>query len=143
LPSSFRARLGFSVEVIEGRTFVTSVDRRLLPARDYPFELGDELLSLDGKPVGEWLDSLAKYAMQSSPRATRHAAAAILTDRAQSSIPHAADTGDTATVVLRRGGGTVETYTIPWTRTGVPLSAEGPVPTPKTNALPHADEPAL
>src|SRR5437660_8809001 len=78
LPSSFRARLGFSVEVIEGRTFVTSVDRRLLPARDYPFELGDELLSLDGKPVGEWLDSLAKYAMQSSPRATRHAAAAIL-----------------------------------------------------------------
>src|SRR5262249_9895218 len=142
LPSSFRARLGFSVEVIEGRTFIISVDRRLLPAKDYPFDPGDELVSLDGKSPGEWLDSLAKYAMQSSPRATQHAAAAILTDRAQSSIPHASDTGNTATVVLRRGAGAVETYSVPWTRTGVPLSAEGPVPGPKTTAAPHADEPA-
>ncbi len=142
LPSSFRARLGFSVEVIEGRAFVTSVDRRLLPARDYPFDPGDELLSLDGKPADEWLDALGKYVMQSSLRATLHAAAAILTDRAQSSIPHAADVGDRATVVLRRISGAVETYSIPWTRTGVPLSAEGPVPGPKVNALPHADAPA-
>src|SRR5258708_27740763 len=145
LPSTFRARLGFSVEVIEGRALVFSVERRLLPAKDYPFDRGDELLSLDGKPAGEWLDVLAKYAMQGSLRATRHAAAALLTDRSQASMPHAVDTGDTATMVLRRITGAVETYSIPWTKTGAPLSAAGPVPAAKMNAAilaPRADAPA-
>jgi len=44
-------------------------------------------------------------------------------------------------VVLRRGAGAVETYSIRWTKTGVPLSAEGPVPAAKTNVARYADSP--
>jgi hypothetical protein len=38
--------------------------------------------------------------------------------------------GDSATVVIRRQNGDLETYTIPWFKSGVPLTAVGPVPNP-------------
>jgi hypothetical protein len=49
-------------------------------------------------------------------------------------MPHAADLGDTATVRIRRQNGNIETYTIPWIKTGTPLRV-GPVPSPKLFAM--------
>jgi hypothetical protein len=44
-------------------------------------------------------------------------------------MPHAVDVGDVAKVVMRRPDGETENYTIPWTKTGLPLINNGPVPT--------------
>jgi hypothetical protein len=143
LPSDFEARLGFSVAMIEGHAFVVTIDRRALPAGQYPFGVGDELVSLDGKDPGQWVKALSAYLQAGSPRANTQAAAALITDRPQILIPHAVDVGDTAAVVVRRITGNVETYTIPWVKTGTPLHA-GPVATPKsmTHPAPQADNPA-
>src|SRR5262249_46211970 len=64
----------------------------------------------------------------------RREAAALITVRPQSLMPHAVDLGDSATVVFRRQSGNLETYTIPWLKTGLPLRIIGPVPTPKGGA---------
>jgi len=45
-------------------------------------------------------------------------------------MPHAVDLGDSAVVMIERASGAVETYTIPWIKTGVPLRQIDPVQTP-------------
>jgi C-terminal processing protease CtpA/Prc len=49
LPSSFRASLGFTVDIYDGKVLVDSITRSRLPAATYPFQIGDELVSVDGR----------------------------------------------------------------------------------------------
>ena len=142
LPSDFRARLGFSVNVVQGQAFISSVDRGLLPASAYPFDFGDVLVSLDGKTPAEWLSALSRYVPAGSLRAAQQLAATLIADRRQQLMPHAVDVGDRADVaILRLATGATERYSIPWTKTGTPL-AVGPVPSAKAkSAAPQADAP--
>src|SRR5262249_5848946 len=45
VPSSFAASLGFSVDIYDGKVLVEQIDRMRLPAPDFPFTIGDELIS--------------------------------------------------------------------------------------------------
>lgn len=138
LTSDFVARLGFTVDIYDGALLIDSLSRTLLPVRDYPFTTGDELISIDGVDAKRLLASFVKYAPQGNPSAANRLAAARLTIRPQSLMPRAADIGDRATVVIRRLNGNSETYTIPWSKTGTPLTV-GPVPTPRAvKPKPHS-----
>jgi hypothetical protein len=141
LPSDFRARLGISLNLVEGQGIIGGVDRGLLPARQYPFDFGDLVMSIDGKSPTEWTAALAKYVPAGNERAGQQLTASLVTDRQQAIMPHAVDVGDQATVVIRRlATGNLETYSIPWVKTGVPLHA-GPVPSPKAKvSAPQADD---
>ena len=134
LPSDFAAQLGFGVDIYDGALLIDTINRGLLPAGRYPFVIGDELISIDGEDAQTLTDKLAKYVPQGNPRAARRQGAQRLTSRFQSRFPHATDLGDSATVVIRRQSGAMETYTIPWTKTGTPLEV-GPVPSPKAARL--------
>ena len=129
LPSDFVARLGFTTDVYDGVLLIDSLNRTTLPLSKYPFVMGDELVSVDGIAVDQLTRDFARYARQGNPRSTKRLAAARITIRPQSVMPHAADLGATATVVIRRQSGGLETYTIPWAKTGTPLLV-GPVPSP-------------
>jgi hypothetical protein len=132
LPSDFTASLGFSVDVYDGAVLIDSINRTLLPSNDYPFALGDQLLSVDGRDVTLLLQDFAVYSAWANPSAVKRLAASQITSRSQSLMPHAADVlGNSATVVIQRQSGATETYTIPWTTSGTPVSV-GPVPSPKT-----------
>ncbi|MBI5282830.1 MAG: PDZ domain-containing protein [Candidatus Solibacter usitatus] len=133
-PTNFNAQLGFSTDLYDGKALVDSLSRTLLPQSRYPFVVGDELVSLDGIPVEEWLRRLAKYSIAANPRSTARNAAVRTTSRSQSRIPWAPRTGDSAEVVIRRASGDLETYTIPWTKTGVPIPYFGPLPSPAERA---------
>ena len=115
----------------EGAVLIDGIDRTALPVDKYPFAVGDELISVDGQPVQELLKAFAKYSVQSNPISTRRQAAARITARPQSRMPHAADLGDTASVVIQRRNGAVESYSIPWQKTGTPMEV-GPVSSPRT-----------
>jgi hypothetical protein len=130
LPSDFVAQLGFTSDVYDGVLLIDSLSRTLLPQAAYPFTIGDEFVSVDGIPVEQLLKDFAKYAPQGNPLSTKRIAAARITIRPQSVMPHAASVGDSAMVVIRRQNGNLETYTIPWVKTGTPLQV-GPVPSPK------------
>lgn len=130
LPTDFVARLNFSTDIYDGKVLVDSINRTRLPATEFPFRIGYELVSIDGVAVEDLLKQFAKYAVAANPRSTRRIAAAYLTSRFQQLMPHAVELGDVARVVMRRPDGNTESYGIPWTKVGLPLVNNGPVPTP-------------
>lgn len=137
LPSNFSASLNIGADLYDNRVLIEGINRARLPLARFPFAIGDEIVSLDGRPVEELLPELVKYAAQGNPLAARRIAAARLTFRPQSRVPRAPELGESATVVIRRQSGDLETYTLPWTRTGTPLQA-GPVESPRAGKQPSA-----
>jgi hypothetical protein len=132
LPSTFSARLGFTVDIYDGKVLIDSITTALLPPAKYPFAIGDQLLSVDGVAVSDLLNTFAKYSRYGNDRSTQRLAAARIVTRPQQVMPHAVDLGDSAVVTIQRAGGNVETYTIPWVKTGVPLTQIDPVATPQS-----------
>ena len=130
-PSTFSARLGLAVDIYDGKVLIDNVDRNRLPAAKYPFVVGDELVSVDGKPVADLLKEFQKYSIAANPRSTARLTANFLVNRYQQIMPLIADLGESATVVINRAGGE-ETYNLPWIKTGTPIREAGPVVSPKT-----------
>src|SRR5713101_5210570 len=48
VPSNFAARLNFGVDIYDGKLLVDSINRTRLPAANFPFQNGYELVSIDG-----------------------------------------------------------------------------------------------
>jgi hypothetical protein len=127
--ATFRATLGFSTDIYDGKVLIDSINRTMQPVSRFPAVVGDELVSFGGQPVNTVIDQLEKYQTVGNPRATRRLAANILTIRPQSLIPSAASVGDTVEVEVRRAEtGELEKYTLPWTKTGIPFTDLGSVP---------------
>ena len=131
-PSNFSASLGFTVDIYDGKVLIDSVNRVLLPAAQYPFDVGDELVALDGQPVQAVIASFRKYAVAANPRSTDRIAASLLTDRFQQLMPHAPELGDLALASVRlTATGAVNNYSIPWAKSGIGLESQGPLPSPR------------
>ena len=129
-PSNFTARLNFTADLYDGRLLVDTVDRVRLSANQYPIAAGYELVSIDGVPAMRILERMTAYNVAANPRSTRRAAAELVTIRPQSLIPNAPDVPEASTVVFRRFDGGLETYRIPWTRTGLAMTGVGVYPDP-------------
>ncbi|HLJ46662.1 MAG TPA: S41 family peptidase [Bryobacteraceae bacterium] len=132
-PSNFTASVGLNVDIYDGKVIIDGINRSFLPAATFPVQVGDQLLSVDGTDVTDLLAQNAVYAMEANDRSTlRQTANTTLVNRSQSRMPHAPMIGDTATLVIQRQNGNVETYTVAWHTSGVPLYQIGPVPSPQS-----------
>ena len=134
LPSTFTARLNFGVDIYDGKLIVDNINRVRLPGAEFPFVIGYELVAIDGKDAQKILDGLLQYNVAANPRTTRRAAAGLLTIRPQGLMPHAADVPEISTVVFRRPDGNFESYRIPWTKSGLPLTSIGKYISPNAAA---------
>ena len=134
LPSLYEAYLPFTADLYDGRVLIDAVDRTALPAQTYPFTIGDELVSVDGRTSAAWIVALRPYAVnaQGNPVSRDRIAVGTILDRYQGWYTYANQVrpGDIASVVVRRQDGSVGTYAIPWKTLGVPLDQVGPVPNP-------------
>jgi len=131
-PSNFSASFGFTVDIYDGKVLIDSVNRVRLPAAQYPFDVGDELVALDGKAVQAVVASLRKYAALANSRTTDRFAASLIGNRPQSLVPHAVDLGDVAVASVRLAAtGAVNDYQIPWAKSGIGVESQGPVPSPR------------
>ncbi len=130
MPSNFVARLGMSVDLYDGKIVIELITRAQLPAANYPFVAGDELLSIDGRPALELAQEFSRLQGQGNPRAALRLGANRVTIRAQSQMPRAVDTPNESRVVVRRQNGDLESYTIPWVKSGLAIREIGSVPTP-------------
>jgi hypothetical protein len=140
---TFRATLGFSTDIYEGKVLIDSINRTQQPMSRFPALVGDELVSMDGQPVDALITGLEKYQTVGNPRATRRLAANLLTIRPQSLIPSAGSVGDTVEVEVRRAAsGELEKYTLPWTKTGIAFTDLGRQPQARS-AKPVARETAI
>lgn len=130
--SLYTARLGFAVDLYDGKPLVDWIDRSLLPESTFPIQIGDELVSIDGRTTERWMEDLARFLGMAEDRSRRRLAANYITQRGQSVFPRAFDHGLTAAVQIQHRDGHVATYQIPWQVSGVPFRNVGPVPSPKT-----------
>jgi peptidase S41-like protein/PDZ domain-containing protein len=130
-PTTFSASLPMSVDIYDGKVLIDAINRALLPIAQFPFGIGDELVSMDGRPVQEVIQSFRKYAIAANQRSTERVAAARMVSRSQQIMPHIHELGPTASVVVRLAAtGVASTYTIPWIKNGIPVLSQGPVPSP-------------
>ena len=134
LQSTYEATLGFTVDIYDGKVLIDSIDRTVLKDTDFPFQIGDELVSVDGKSADDWIKDLSRFVSDGNPRSARRDAADLIVDRIQAIMPRAHEIGDTAAVMIRRQNGDVQSFTIPWAKTGRPYISAGPVPDPKTSS---------
>lgn len=130
MQSNFRANIAISTDIYDGKVLIESIGRATLPESQYPFQVGDEILSIDGRSVDELIAGFSRFVTMANPRGTRRVAASLLFSRAQTDIPRAHEIGDEAVVVVRRESGDIETYSIPWVKRGAPLTKLSPGPGP-------------
>uniref|UniRef100_Q023W6 Peptidase S41 n=1 Tax=Solibacter usitatus (strain Ellin6076) TaxID=234267 RepID=Q023W6_SOLUE len=130
LPSNFQAYLNFTVDIYDGKLLVDFINRSRLPAAEFGFVNGYELVSIDGQDAQKLLDGLLRYEVAANPRSTRRLAAQLLTIRPQYLIPRAAEVPEISVVLFRRPDGNMESYRIPWAKSGMPLTSVGRYTTP-------------
>lgn len=134
LNSNFAASLGFSVDVYDDKVLIEQINRAGLPERDYPFQVGDEVVSVDGRTAAEWIALFTKFGKSGNPITTRRFAADLITFRPESSYPRAVELGESASVVIRRAAGEEQTYNIRWVKQGIPFRGPGPIAGVKSTA---------
>ena len=129
--STFFANIDLDADIYDGKVLLDFISRATFPAARYPFEIGDEIVTLDGKPVEFWLTELTRGISFANERATRRLAANYIFYRPQSVIPRAPEVGDKLRIEIRRAStGNLETYELDWEKGGLPIGTVGPVPTP-------------
>jgi Peptidase family S41/PDZ domain len=130
-PTTLSASLPLSVDIYDGKVLIDAINRTVLPISQFPFVVGDELVSIDGTPVQDVITSFRKYSIAANQRSTDRIAAAQITSRSQQIFPHLSDLADTATLVIRLAAtGARNTYVISWIKRGIPITSQGPVPSP-------------
>ncbi len=133
LRSTFNAYLGFDVDLYDGKPLIDGIDRSLLPRTRFAFDVGDEIVSIDGSTPNELIERYWKYSICANDIATRRQAAIWMTYRDQRWIPRAHEIGASASVVIRRASdGSEQTVNVVWDKLGTPLTSFGTLPSPVT-----------
>ena len=138
-PYRMAANIGISVDIYDGKLLIESINRTALPAARFPFQVGDEVVSVDGKGMEEWITYFSQFRQWGSPFTTRRYATDGITYRSSSLYPRTLELGDSAEVVIKRADGATENYTIPWNKTGFTGRNIGPVPTPRARVSKTAE----
>jgi hypothetical protein len=129
LPSSFSADLGLVTDIYDGKVLIESIDRQRYPAAQFPFTIGDELVSIDGRTTGELVADLGRFIGFGNPRAASRLTADYLPFRPQSIFPRAIELPNVAQVVIRSAEtGEMATYELTWRKQGLGFSTISPLP---------------
>ena len=140
--STFVADLHIYTDIYDGKVLIEQIDRAFLPVSRFPFEVGDEVVLFDGRPVMEVVREIARGVKFANERSTLRYATDLLVYRDQSQLPLASRVADTATIVVRKVDGSESSHTIRWDKSGYPVTKLGPVPNVRfaAAARPSADE---
>lgn len=130
-PSDFVADLRFSCDIYDGKVLIDFIDRTALPASKFSFQIGDELVMVDNETTDDYIKDFSRFFSDANPTSTGRDSVGFIPFRIQAIDPRAETLGATATVVIRRQAGNLETYTVPWVKSGTPLTQVGPSPFPQ------------
>ena len=136
LPSSYEAWMHMDGDLYDGKMLIDFIDRTWLARKDFPFTIGDEIISVDGKSVADLITAFAPYSVngEGNDLSRKRLAVATITDRYQGWYPLAHQISTNAAVVIKRTDGSTATYDIPWDIRGTPITSAGVVPNPFTGA---------
>src|SRR5262249_44814720 len=74
----FEATLGLTVNYYDDALLIDSIDRNTLPESQYPFQIGDQLLSVNNRSIDRWLDTLLPLVAAVNPGLRRSIAANLI-----------------------------------------------------------------
>ena len=136
LNSGFYVWMHFDVDIYDGKVLIDGIDRSWLPLKLYPFQIGDEVVSVDGVAAQDLITQFIPYSANGSANASsrRRLAASAFTLRDQLFMPKAYQVPDQSSVVIKRANGNNETYSIKWDTYGVPLTTAGILPSPQISS---------
>ena len=133
-PGDLIADSGLFTDIYDGKVYVDAINRTMLPRASFAIETGDEVISIDGKPVEEALNEIIRLQKMGNPSTTRRFAAELLTFRPASDLPRTVLLGDSVEVELKQADGETRKFTLPWVKRGFAPVKIGPVPSPRTAA---------
>ena len=119
IPSSLVASLPFDADYFNGEVLIYNINREELPKEKFPFEIGDRIIAVDGKPVDQHLQKLIRYCDTGSKLTNLRKAARYLTFMAQWRFPFI-PTESTFTIE-RASDKTQQSVLLSWKREGSSL----------------------
>ncbi|HZU24603.1 MAG TPA: S41 family peptidase [Bryobacteraceae bacterium] len=132
LPSTFTATDGITADVYSGKVVLDSIDRTLLPEKDYGFQVGDEIYSVNAVPLSRLLSTLSPIAGEANSLTSSRVAAGMLLNRSQERDPYANKIEKFANVEVIQQGGKHYTATVWWNEDGIAYPGSGRQPSPRT-----------
>ena len=119
LPTNYGATLPFSTDLIRGKVLIDSINRSKLDEKRFPFVIGDEIVEINGEPVGLVLDQLQKQVGAGNPLTARRKAAMRLTVRQGKWVP--VPNGSVIFKIRHGSSEIVESVKLNWEVTGAPI----------------------
>jgi C-terminal processing protease CtpA/Prc len=87
LPTDYVTTLGFNTDLVQGKILIDDIDREKLPKEKFPFEKGDEIVSLDGQLIDDVLVELVSYMGQGFELTAKRKAAQLIVKRKAFKVP--------------------------------------------------------
>jgi hypothetical protein len=120
VPSTYRARLGFLCDYVEGKVLIDQIDTLRLPEELFPFKKGDRLVSIDGVPVEKLMKEIASTTDTGYEGSQNRISAAYLTSRREA-VGLAVPRGNAFIQVLPKGAAKPITVVLTWITSGQPV----------------------
>jgi hypothetical protein len=134
IESSFFASLPISADVYSGKIVIDNIDRKSLPEKGYPFQVGDEIASINAAPVSRLFNKLTPLMGNGNMATTQRFAADALFNHDQAVVPDASNIPGYANIETINSQGVHQVRTLKWSKSGIPYTNVGPVPSPSTTA---------
>lgn len=131
IPSKYSAYLPFDVTLVQDRVVIEYVNREKLSKEAFPFDRGDELVEMDGKPVRELIEEFIPYLSEGNPRAAEGEAAYLLEWRPGSRVP--VPSGNVSVTLKGLDGSKERTIEMEWLHKGEPYDEN--IISPVTSAM--------
>ncbi|MFZ4713291.1 MAG: S41 family peptidase [Bacteriovoracaceae bacterium] len=114
--STYQSRLGFTTDLIQGKVLIDQIDRTKLPLDKFPYEKGDEILSMDGRDIQAEVKELSQYMGQGYSLTALRKAAMLVAKRKANKVPVKSGAAE---LEIRRGDSLVsEKVSLNWYNVG-------------------------
>jgi len=142
VPSDVIYKLPVAADLVDGKVLITYIDREKLPVVSFPFDLGDEIVKVDGMDIKDYLDEQVLYSPSGTELSRRRGASWSVFYRSAARMP--VPKTDTLKIEVRRGTSSViEERELGWEKEGLFIDQAMPAPllfTPMRVSRPVDDE---
>ena len=129
------ASLPALTDLIDGKVLITKINRDKIKEDQFPFNVGDEIVSVDGQDIGAYLDEASRYVGSGQLLSQRKFAAWTVLSRNSRQMPLPAKS-KVALQVRRGTSALIESVELPWEFKGVDVE-EAMTPVFRPFALEH------
>lgn len=122
LPTDFKAALPIETDLVAGKVLIDTINREKLTEEQFPFAKGDEIISVNAKPIAEVLNELQSYRGLGFEQSERRTAAVAVSFRDGRRMP--VPQGDVVLEIRRGTSEVIKSVTLKWDVTGTSVDEE-------------------